>query len=301
MNKTNRLFCHKRRGFSVSITVGAAVIVSSIVIVSLIGAVAVYYYSQQSSVEKINIDTAKDNPIIMKADRILDVMNTYFYDFMSIGALIGINFDTVKDAEYENKILFTSEGSEFVDVKKMRNVLLSVLKNGRLFVYDDKAGFLVDGLQDIDWEQQKQLMRAAVFNKADLKPAAPSEIAQGQDVKTSLIAILSQENQYDVWGFIRFFFMTSIKDVYLVAVCSLDDNSYSSSVPLTYIAIPKYESVGEISRVKEGFIERLLDGIDFNDELGLIEFSLNAVENTLGNDIETCLSIFIEQHIKTDE
>ena len=301
MNKTNRLFCHKRRGFSVSITVGAAVIVSSIVIVSLIGAVAVYYYSQQSSVEKINIDTAKDNPIIMKADRILDVMNTYFYDFMSIGALIGINFDTVKDAEYENKILFTSEGSEFVDVKKMRNVLLSVLKNGRLFVYDDKAGFLVDGLQDIDWEQQKQLMRAAVFNKADLKPAAPSEIAQGQDVKTSLIAILSQENQYDVWGFIRFFFMTSIKDVYLVAVCSLDDNSYSSSVPLTYIAIPKYDSVGEISRVEEEFIERLLDGIDFNDELGLIEFSLNAVENTLGNDIETCLSIFIEQHIKTDE
>lgn len=296
MNKINRLFCHKQRGFSVSIIVGAAVIVS------LIGAVAVYYYySQHSSVDKINIDTAKDNPIIMKADRILDVMNTYFYDFMSIGALTGINFDTVKDAEYENKILFTSEGSEFVDVKKMRNILLSVLKNGRLFVYDDKAGFLVDGLQDIDWEQQKQLMRAAVFNKDDLKPATPSEIAQGQDVKTSLIAILSQANQYDVWGFIRFFFMTSIKDVYLVAVCSLDDNSYSSSVPLTYIAIPKYESVGEISRVKEGFIERLLDGIDFNDELGLIEFSLNAVENTLGNDIETCLSIFIEQHIKADE
>ena len=260
-----------------------------------------YYYSQHSSVDKINIDTAKDNPIIMKANRILDVMNTYFYDFMSIGALTGINFDTVKDAEYENKILFTSEGSEFVDVKKMRNVLLSVLKNGRLFVYDDKAGFLVDGLQDIDWEQQKQLMRAAVFNKDDLKPATPSEIAQGQDVKTSLIAILSQENQYDVWGFIRFFFMTSIKDVYLVVVCSLDENSYSSSVPLTYIAIPKYDSVGEISRVEEEFIERLLDGIDFNDELGLIEFSLNAVENTLGNDIETCLSIFIEQHIKTDE
>lgn len=295
MNKINRLFWHKRRGFCVSITVGA------VVLVSLIGAAAVYYYSQQDYVEKIDTDTTKDNPIIMKTDRILDVMNTYFQDFMSTGSLTGINFDLVKDAEYENKVLFISEGSEFVDVRKLRNVLLSVLKNGRLFVYDDKAGFLVDGLQEIDWEQQKELMRATVFNKADLKPVAPSEIAREQDIKISLVAIFSQENQYDVWGFIRFFFMTSIENVYVVAVCSLDDNSYSSVVPLMYIAIPKYEGIEEISRVKEGFIERLLNGIDFNDELGLIEFSLKDVENTLGDDIETCLSIFLEQCIKADK
>ena len=139
MNKINHLFWHKRRGFRVSMTVGA------VVLVSLIGAAAVYYYySQQDYAEKIDTDTAKDNPIIMKADRILDVMNTYFQDFMNIGSLIGINFDLVKDAEYENKVLFISEGSEFVDIRKLKNVLLSVLKNGRLFVYDDKAGFLVD-------------------------------------------------------------------------------------------------------------------------------------------------------------
>lgn len=296
MNKINRLFWHKRRGFCVSITVGA------VVIVSLIGAAAVYYYySQQDYVEKIATDTAKDNPIIAKADRILDVMNTYFQDFMSTGSLIGINFDLVKDAEYENKVLFMSEGAEFVDVKNLKNALLSVLKNGRLFVYDDKAGFLVDGLQDIDWEQQKELMRTTVFNKVDLKPVAPSEIAREQDIKTSLITILSQENQYDVWGFIRFFFMTSIEKVYVVAVCSLDDNNNSSVVPLTYIAIPKYEGIEEISRVKDGFIERLLNGIDFNDELGLINFSLKGVENALKDDIETCLSIFIEQCIKADK
>ena len=139
MNKISRLFWHKRRGFCVSITVGA------VVLVSLIGAAAVYYYySQQDYAEKIDTDTAKDNPIIMKADRILDVMNTYFQDFMSTESLIGINFDLVKDAEYENKVLFISKGSEFVDIRKLKNVLLSVLKNGRLFVYDDKAGFLVD-------------------------------------------------------------------------------------------------------------------------------------------------------------
>ena len=296
MNKINCLFWHKRRRFCVSITVGA------VVLVSLIGAAAVYYYySQQYYAEKIDIDTAKENPILMKADRILDVMNTYFQDFMSTGSLIGINFDLVKDAEYENKVLFMSEGAEFVDVKNLKNALLSVLKNGRLFVYDDKAGFLVDGLQDIDWEQQKELMRTTVFNKVDLKPVAPSEIAREQDIKTSLITILSQENQYDVWGFIRFFFMTSIEKVYVVAVCSLDDNNNSSVVPLTYIAIPKYEGIEEISRVKDGFIERLLNGIDFNDELGLIEFSLKGVENALKDDIETCLSIFIEQCIKADK
>lgn len=138
MNKISSLFWHKRRGFCVSITVGA------VVLVSLIGAAAVYYYSQQDYAEKIDTDTAKDNPIIMKADRILDVMNTYFQDFMSTESLIGINFNLVKDAEYENKVLFISKGSEFVDIRKLKNVLLSVLKNGRLFVYDDKAGFLVD-------------------------------------------------------------------------------------------------------------------------------------------------------------
>ena len=296
MNKINCLFWHKRRRFCVSITVGA------VVLVSLIGAAAVYYYySQQYYAEKIDIDTAKENPILMKADRILDVMNTYFQDFMSTGSLIGINFDLVKDAEYENKVLFMSEGAEFVDVKNLKNALLSVLKNGRLFVYDDKAGFLVDGLQNIDWEQQKELMRATVFNKVDLKPVAPSEIAREQDIKTSLITILSQENQYDVWGFIRFFFMTSIEKVYVVAVCSLDDNNNSSVVPLTYIAIPKYEGIEEISRVKDGFIERLLNGIDFDNKLELIKFSLKGMENALGDDIETCLSIFIEQCIKADK
>ncbi len=95
--------------------------------------------------------------------------------------------------------------------------------------------------------------------------------------------------------------MTSIEKVYVVAVCSLDDNNYSSVVPLTYIAIPKYEDIEEISRLKEGFIERLLNGIDFNDELGLIEFSLKDMENAMGDDIETCLSVFIEQCIKADK
>ncbi len=90
------------------------------------------------------------------------------------------------------KFSLLSKGSEFVDIRKLKNVLLSVLKNGRLFVYDDKAGFLVDWLQDIDWEQQKELMRATVFNKADLKPVTPSEIAQEQDIKTTLITILNQ-------------------------------------------------------------------------------------------------------------
>lgn len=285
----------RRKIFCATITIGAVIIV-------ILAGTAAYYYSQQKDFNSAVdvVETKEDNVVVIKAEKVLRTMQEYFPDFMNEGALTGINFCRNKDEEYMGRTLFDSSRAEFVKVRKLKDILLQMLKRGRLFVHDDKAGFFVDCLNEIDWEAQNEVIRTAIFKKNDLTPAKISEENAGQDIMTALIAILKQEKQYDAWGFIRFFFMTSVENVYLVAVCSMDENNYAFVRPLTYIAIPKSYSIDSISRVNEGFIERLLSHIDFDDELKVIEFSLDNSEKSLRDDIDTCLDIFIGQLMREE-
>lgn len=264
------------------------------------GGFGIYYYYVSS--EDVTPDrNFEDAGKILRDIEMSDYSSQWtFGDFMKNGAIGKPEFTMKPNSDYNGFAVFEKVGSEFVHVEKFKDVLMSIIQGGTLKVYADKKGFRLekDGL---NWETEKEKLRGAVFNGDSLSPQAASGQYGSGDLQKALADILKQQDQYDSFGFVRFFFGSSVKDVLVVAAYSMD-----TRVPLPYIAIPKHNSfdgLKGIRRVRSNFIDEILtQKIKFNAEFQYLSFSMEKPDFRVEDDnIEQCLTIFLNQLFDAEE
>ena len=287
---------NRRKGSS-----GAAIFFILCVAALVGGGFGIYYYYVSS--EDVTPDRDfEDAEKILRDIKVSDYNRDWtFGQFMESG-LIGKPESTMKpDEDYQDKFaVFEKASSEFVYAEQFKDALMSIIRGGTLTAYDDKTGFLLekDGL---NWENEKEKLKAAVFDGDSLSPQASSSQYGSGDLQKILAEVLKQQNNYYLPGFVRFFFGSSVKDVLVVAVYSMD-----TRVPLPYVAIPKhnsYDGLKGIRRVRSNFIDEILpQKIKFDSEFQSLSFSLETSDYRLEDDnIDKCLTIFIEQLFDAEE
>ncbi|MBQ8691675.1 MAG: hypothetical protein IJ520_00830 [Synergistaceae bacterium] len=285
---------NKRKG-----SVGGTIVAFFLALLAVVG--GIYYYYHMSSEDMTQDRDFEDAGKILRDIEVSDYNSQWtFGDFMKNGAIGKPEFTMKPDADYHNFSVFEKSSSEFVRAEQFKNVLMSIIQGGRLTAYDDKTGFLLekDGL---NWELEKEKLREAVFNGDSLSPQAASGQYGSGDLQKTLAEILRQQDQYDTFGFVRFFFGSSEKDVLVAAVYSMDTRT-----PTAYNAIPKArpgEGLKGIRRVRSNFIDEVLtQKIKFNAEFQSLSFSIEKPDFRIEDDkIEQCLTLFLEQLFDSEE
>lgn len=264
------------------------------------GGIGIYYYYLSS--EDVTPDRDfEDAGKILRDIELSDYNRQWtFGDFMKNGAIGKPEFTMKPNSDYQGVAVYEKASSEFVYADRFKDALMSIIQGGTLTAYDDRTGFLLmkGGL---NWETEKEKLRGAVFNGDSLSPQAASGQYGSGDLQKALADILKQQDQYDSFGFVRFFFGSSVKDVLVVAAYSMD-----TRVPLPYIAIPRhnsYDGLKGIRRVRSNFIDEILtQKIEFDAELQSLSFSMEKPDFRVEDDnIEQCLTIFLNQLFDAEE
>ena len=265
-------------------------------------ACGIYYYYHVSSEDMTTDRDFEDAGKILRDIEVTDYSRQWtFGDFMKNGAIGKPEFTMKPDADYWDFAVFEKASSEFVYAEQFKDALMAIVNEGTLTTYDNKTGFLLEK-DNLNWEDtEKEKLRNAVFNGDSLNPQTASSKYGASDLQKTLADILKQQNQYDSFGFVRFFFESSVKDVLVVAVYSMDTRT-----PTAYNAIPKSrpsDGLKGIRRVRSNFIDEILtQKIKFDAEFQSLSFSLETPDYRLedGN-IDKCLTIFIEQLLEAEE
>ena len=267
----------------------------------LAGVGGIYYYYYMSSEDVPPDRDFEDAGKILRDIEVSDYNNQWtFGDFMKNGAIGKPEFTMKPDADYQGFSVFEKVSSEFVYAEQFKDALMSIIQGGRLTAYDDKTGFLLEK-DALNWEIEKEKLRAAVFNGDFLNPQSASGQYGSGDLQKALAKILKQQDQYDSFGFVRFFFGSSVKDVLAVAVYSMD-----TRMPVAYNAIPKHrpgEGLKGIRRVRLNFIDEILaQKVTFDAEFKSLSFSMEESDDRIEDDnIEQCLTIFLNQLFDAEE
>ena len=287
---------NKRKG-----SIGGAIAAILGMLALLAGVGGIYYYYYMSSEDVTPDRDFEDAAKILRDLEVSDYSRQWtFGDFMKNGAIGKPEFTMKPDADYQGFAVFEKAKSEFVYAEQFRDALMSIVQGGTLTAYDDKTGFLLekDGL---NWDVEKEKLRDAIFNGDSLSPQAASGQYGSGDLQKTLAEILKQQEQYDTFGFVRFFFGSSVKDVLVVAVYSMD-----TRMPAAYNAIPKArpgEGLKGIRRVRSNFIDEILpQKVKFDPEFNSLSFYMEKSDYRIGDDnIEQCLTIFLEQLLDAEE
>lgn len=241
--------------------------------------------------------TEPQSPLVMQADVILNTLkgNAKFKDFFEKGALEELEFAVNETGDYRGRRMafFELKSSELLDMNGLKISLKSIIAS-KVRIADGDKGFRVD-ITDLD--EAKRILQEAVTSAENLKPEQVVSTYGKAEPRSDLLKILEKQNDYDRYGFARFFFKTSKTadyDVHAVVVCSLDPyKSPRPYVPKVYVALPKE---GRMTRVETGFLDRVMKSLSFDSDFNILSFALKKSDPRIAaGDIDTCLSVFIEQ------
>ena len=264
-------------------------------------ACGIYYYYYSSSEDVTTDPDFDDAGKILRDIEVSDYSKQWtFGDFMKNGAIGKPEFTMKPDADYQGFAVFEKASSEFVHAEQFKDALMSIINGGTLTTYDNKTGFILEK-DNMNWDAETEKLKTAVFNGDSLNPQSASRQYGSGDLQKTLAEILKQQNQYDSFGFVRFFFESSVKDVLVVAVYNMD-----TRMPTAYNAIPKSrpsDGLKGIRRVRANFIDEILkQKIKFDADFQSLSFSLETPDYRLeDSNIDKCLTIFIEQLLDAEE